>query len=44
MLVGRVEGESKKAKESTFNVRLVMQGTQGQAEREGAAQPVNPSM
>lgn len=44
VLVGRVKGESKKAKESTFNTRPVMQGTQGLAEREGAAQSVNPSM
>lgn len=27
VLVGRVKGESKKAKETTFNMRLVMQGT-----------------
>ena len=44
VLVGRVKGESPKAKESTFNIRPVMQSTQGQAEWEGAAQPVNPSM
>lgn len=44
VFVGRVEGERKKAKESTFNMRPVMQGTQGKAEWEGAAEPVNPSM
>lgn len=27
VLVGRVKGESRKAKETTFNMRLVMQGT-----------------
>lgn len=44
VFVGRVEGERKKAKKSTFNMRPVMQGTQGKAEWEGAAEPVNPSM
>lgn len=44
VLVGVVKGESKKANESAFKMRPVMQGTQGQAKREGAAQPVNPSM
>lgn len=44
VLVSVAKGESKKANESAFKMRPVMQGNQGQAEREGAAQPVNPSM